>query len=148
MNRLREYLQRLDPIDFAWGGAFCALVTLASGFGLSDLVVVLVGSLLWAVGGAPHFGKAWRRVGCPALVGLSFIIKTGSWLGVPAALATFGVLTLGYGLPSTQPPDEGSMLGRIAWKLAKGNENLATLYARGTIYAAAWLCFFVASVLK
>lgn len=87
---------------------------------------------LWALGGAT--AKGIRRIGCPMVVGAALWHTTGNWVAsliwVPVAWVT---LSVGYGLPSTQPPDAGSVLGRWAYAVCRKNERLASILTRSLI---------------
>jgi len=96
------------------------------------LWAVPVCAFLWALTGSEskYNYKLWRRLGVP-LIWASTLWTWQAFLCVPIA---FAFLSLGYGLPSTQPPDEGSSLGKVMWKLSGENELLANLLTRGFIY--------------
>ena len=57
--------------------------------------------------------NAWRRVGCPLVMALAFLGLHGHLLAVAISGGLqYGAMSIGYGTPSTQPPDAGSWLGR------------------------------------
>lgn len=99
--------------------------------GLWAVLLACCTSILWALGGMKE--KSWRRWGVP-LVTASFISLLNStlviWASVPVV---WGILSIGYGIPSDNPPDEGSALGRF-WYLLISDEFWATFLTRGTIY--------------
>lgn len=99
--------------------------------------VLLTGPLcafLWALSGAHGFSKVWRRIGV-ALV-LSIALLRG-WEWCFSFLTAFGVLSLGYGIPTF--PDRGSALGRFFTRFF--SDVLANDFVRGTIAALLWLAF-------
>lgn len=105
------------------------------------LPLALVSSMLWAYGGAEGTSKAWRRIGVPAATA-GFVVAfnpTMVWMlaFIPAG---WGALTVGYGMPSTQPPDEGSTLGRLMLKVLK-NYKIAEFATRLTTYLLFWAAF-------
>lgn len=102
--------------------------------------VALVTSFFWAYTGAGA-SKLYRRLGVPALISTACAITTHSWIPLISILPAFGVLSIGYGIPTTQPFDEGSWLGRICFGWAKGSEKLADIYCRGIIYILLALAF-------
>ena len=106
---------KLDYKDFFTGaiyGLICCFY-----LGPWGLPITLLIGLLWALGGAGWLGfNSWRRVGVPFVLFLMFKWHNPSGWPYLGALATFGALSIGYGEPSTQPPDEGSFLGRIFGK--------------------------------
>ena len=102
--------------------------------------------ILWSMGGTVN--KAYRRVGCSLLPVLVVFIHsqdgTGTlnlwpWLSFPLAYA---VLCIGYGMPSSQPYDEGSALGRF-WDrvFVLSSDYWANFFTRATIYFLLALAF-------
>ena len=116
-------------------GALGAIFGLSLAFfiGWLALIPAVACGFLWAYGGSGA-GKAWRRVGVP-LVALAAIVLARLPVDLFQALVMTGialaVLTLGYGTPSTQPPDEGSTLGKFFFAFVK--DPMATYLTRGTI---------------
>ena len=104
------------------------------------LAIAPVTSFFWAYTGAGA-SKLYRRLGVPLVIASACAVVTHSWVPFISVPLAFAVLSIGYGIPSTQPPDAGSWLGRIAFKLAKSNEKKADLYCRGLIYALLTLAF-------
>lgn len=148
MKHFFDLLDTIDAnIDFFYGALFGALALLFGG-GWFSLITVPACSVLYAMGGDDDWQSAWRDVGCSAVMSLCLVLATGNLLFLGAGVATFGLFTVGLGLPSTQPPDAGSPVGRIAWKLAKGQEWLANIYAHAFLYASGWAVYFTASVLR
>ena len=94
-------------IGFIYGLISCFAV------GFYGVFIAAGCSFLWALGGAGWLGtNMWRRIGCPLLMFGAFKWQnpsSWSWLGLALSIAA---LCTGYGEPSTQPPDEGSWLGR------------------------------------
>lgn len=80
--------------------------------GLWGLWAAWITAGLWAAGGAGLYEtKAWRRVGCPLLICSAFFPLHHLGAAVSFVLQ-FGAFSIGYGVPSAQPPDAGSWLGR------------------------------------
>ncbi len=75
--------------------------------------------------------KLWRRFGIPFLYTLAAFLSIANWW-VLTILLMFGVLSLGYGIP-TPPSDNGSPLGRFWYDLVHGDEKLATALTRTTL---------------
>ena len=121
--------------EAALGAAFGASLGFFVG-PIMGVAAALGCAFLWALGGAENSKKAWRRLGVP-LVALDVFILAHVPIKFPLVLAStgaaFGVLTIGYGIPSTQPPDAGSWLGRFFYKLAGSREVPAALLTRGTL---------------
>lgn len=96
-------------------------------------------SLLWALGGSVN--KIWRRVGATSAVVIFLTVTTTKLWVLCFAFGLFAVLSIGYGIPSTQPPDKGSWLGRFFFNYFHQNETLADLMTRWTIAVLVALCF-------
>lgn len=98
--------------DFFSGFLVAQITALA--IGPWSLLIGLFSGIAWVAGGQGWLGtKGWRRIGVPLLVCLPFALS-GHILGaVISGFGQFGVHCIGYGEPSTQPPDIGSWLGRI-----------------------------------
>lgn len=83
--------------------------------GWSGVIVALGCSALWWMAGRGIGGtKLWRIIGCPIVLCMS----SGHTLAILISMCLqFGWMSVGWGVPSTQPPDAGSWLGRIfgAW---------------------------------
>lgn len=109
------------------------------------LITVPLCAFLWAWTGAGH-GVIWRKVLMPAITVGAICVTRHSWhpaIGLPFMML---VLSLGYGIPSTRPPDPGSMLGRFWWSKTDGitekeHQDHAEFLTRFTIYIALGLCF-------
>lgn len=108
--------------------------------GFWAIPVSLVTSFFWAYTGAGA-SKLYRRLGVPALISGVCSVVTHSWIPLISILPAFGVLSIGYGIPSTQPPDGGSWLGRLCWTYAGFDEKRAELYCRTIIYVLLALTF-------
>ena len=102
------------------------------------LVAIPVCALLWALSGDGK-SKLFRRLGVPLV--WAFSLHTG--FAFVCVLTGFLSLCIGYGLPSTQPPDEGSALGRFFWKLTGGNVLLSNILTRGLIYIGLVIPFLI-----
>lgn len=109
--------------------------------GLWAIPTSVVTSLLWAMGGATGGNKLYRRLGVPTIIGVVVGIVCHSWTPLLSIPPAFGVLSIGYGIPTTQPVDEGSWLGRLCFKWSKQNEKLAEIYCRTIIYTLLALAF-------
>ena len=148
MHNIIDTFKRIEArVDFFYGALFGA-VPFCFGAGWWVLITVPICAFLYAIGGDDDYRSAWRDVGCSAVNSTCLILATGNLLFVGAGLATFGLLTVGLGLPSTNPPDAGSPVGRVAWKLAKQKEWLANIYTRVFLYSALWLIYFVCSIAR
>lgn len=109
-------------------------------FGHWTWVVAPVVTALWRMGGADGYSKAYRRIGVPATICGVCLILTGNYAFVVSGLLMWGVLTIGYGIPSTQPPDEGSTIGRFFFELFGRDEKKADLATRAFIGFLLALC--------
>ena len=78
--------------------------------------------------------KFWRRLGVPIVTSLVSAICLHSYVPLLSILPVYACFTIGYGLPSTQPPDEGSALGRFWYKFFKQDYHKADVATRATIY--------------
>lgn len=107
--------------------------------GALGLLALIICPLLWALSGMHGQDKIWRRLGVPVVWALAILAHCHNWYVLLAIPMSFGALCIGYGIPSTQPPDEGSWLGRFYYNLCKKNEQWANILTRGTIYGLA-LC--------
>ena len=116
-------------LGLAFGGSMMIFVGIVPG-----LVLGLVCGLLWAIGGS-GLGRAWRFVGVPVAGWIA--LGLGGYHIVPCLIGSVHasvVLSLGYGIPSDQPKDDGSPIGRFFYYgLAKMREDVATLWTRGTL---------------
>lgn len=82
------------------------------------LCVALVCGTLWALGGS--LKKSYRRWGVPGVITIAFAAAgalsrdvSGVVTGLSFFLWLHLVCRLGYGIPSLQPKDEGSRIGRF-----------------------------------
>lgn len=97
------------------------------------LIAALPCSFLWALSGSGS-SKLFRRVGVPVIWSSCLYITEQNvlvFILIPIAAL---MLSLGYGIPSTQPPDSGSALGRFFWNLTGQNVLLSNIMTRGVIY--------------
>lgn len=131
----------LNVEELIVGGVFGAFLWVF--IGAWAILTVPLCAFLWAWTGAGN-GAIWRKLGCPlvACIAIWMVDKNWSvWIGfLPMCL----VLSMGYGIPSMQPPDEGSPLGRFWFKKFKGNMQRAQWATRATIYTLLALCFIPA----
>jgi len=104
--------------------------------GFLGLIIVALGAVLGALGGAENSSKSFRRVLIPLILTVFAFLNTQSIL-VLTILSMCGALSIGYGIPSFsnyhEYNDEGSALGRFWFNLFKKNETLANIFTRGTI---------------
>lgn len=101
--------------DFFYGFAIAQVTAFV--WGAWSLAVGVVSGICWVGGGQGWLGtKAWRRIGVPILVSLPFgLLGHALGCGISGSLQMLWH-TVGYGEPSSNPPDEGSWLGRIFGK--------------------------------
>lgn len=150
---------KLNPVELAVGTVVVGVWFYFLGW--LTIPGALLGSLLWSLGGADGYSKAWRRIGVPAIMCLFSALWLKSFWPLISFLPFFGVLTIGYGIPSWNGPngsqdDEGSFLGRLCYKLVGGKEwydpesdQAATILLRGflalliglTLLPFAWFNF-------
>ena len=120
-------------------GAVCGFCTVLW-TGVLCIPLTTLTAILWAVGGAGI--KSVRRYGVPFVWCLAVYFAHGgnllAFLPFPFMVA---LLSIGYGLPSTQPYDEGSFLGRFWWKITdwpdqskEEHEMMAEFWTRASIY--------------
>lgn len=129
---------KLNKEELIIGGIFGGL--LAIFIGPWAVLTALLCSFLWAWTGAGN-GAIWRKVGCPLVACGSIFLVHHHWQVWVGFIPMVIVLSLGYGIPSTQPPDAGSPLGRFWYKISPKYANVLT---RGTIYTLLLLCFIPA----
>lgn len=91
-----------------------------------NLAIGLLSAVLWAYGGAEFGKKVVRRLGVPVLIVVSAIFGGQPWWAVISIPLGFGILSIGYGIPSTQPPDAGSALGRFWYRISPKWSNVLT----------------------
>lgn len=140
----------LNKSELAWGAAFGAVFVFKIGF--LALLIAPFTAVLWALGGlsATQGGnKLFRRLACPGIPALAVYLTHGMQFDVLFSWSfAFFPLCLGYGLPSTQPPDAGSWLGQVAFKITKGSQFWSDVLVRGTIFALLMLAFLPAWLVK
>jgi len=93
--------------------------------GIWAIPVIFINGWLWAYGGHMLTDKNWRRIGVPLLTCVMMTIRTKSWLPMVCFFPFYGILTMGYGIPTFVEgwEDDGSSLGRFWWKLLGGKEK-------------------------
>lgn len=111
------------------------------------LPLALLTSFLWAYTGWGA-SKLYRRLGVPLLCGGIVALVYHSLIPLISVPLAFGVLSIGYGIPTTQPPDEGSLLGQVCFELSNKNERLAEIYCRTTIYTLLAIAFIPCWITK
>lgn len=110
---MRFFNYELDQKDFVAGVIYGLFSVFGAGF--FGFVVAMVTGFLWAMGGAGVWGtNFWRRYLCPLVMGAVFSIAgfNPHFCAVSAALQIVA-MHIGYSMPSMQPPDRGSFLGRF-----------------------------------
>ena len=141
MTYLIKFNKEELGIGAAFGLSFLPAVFPALGFGAA-VGLALICAVLWAIGGS-GWGRAWRFFGAPAAAFIFLALGHINPMSCLKGLAIAGaVLTFGYGIPDPEflpgdPPgrpwpdrDEGSFLGRIFYKIAKGNQWWANVLTR------------------
>jgi hypothetical protein len=94
----------------------------------TNLGIIFVLSMLGAISGQ---GFKWmRRFVFPAIIMIYALIIVKSWWCL-SIYSISGWLSMGYGIPDLT--DEGSFLGRLFYKLFKGNRLWTNIMTRGTI---------------
>lgn len=150
----------LNKKEFALGVGFGAALSFFVGplLGFSSAVA---GGFLWSIGGSGA-GRVYRYAGVPLMTLAVFSVarSTGGQITPLVAIgSTFVaalVLSVGYGIPTLTPPDEGSTFGRFVYKLALRHvsanghskesyadllERVSTLIVRLTLAAALALAY-------
>lgn len=128
-NAKGGHKMRLNKEELAIGGIFGGAWAYFTG--AWTFLLIPACAVLWALGGSEN--KLYRRIG---VAGVSYALVTAvthqPWAGLASGLAVFGVLSLGYGIPTAQPKDEGSVLGRF-WHRLLRNEALSQAATRATV---------------
>lgn len=138
-------MKKLNAEEILYGAVFGGSMVYWT-LGYAFLVAPVCG-VLWALSGRDESTKLWRRLGCPAVQAAALYLVTKSIWVIGAIPIGYGILSLGYGVPSTQPPDSGSALGRFFYEKTKGNELLANLGVRGFIMGLLFLDFAIFAVI-
>lgn len=102
------------------------------------LACIPITSFFWALSGSEGQLKLWRRLGCPLVVGTGLFLMNHNIYMIFGVVLSFLVLSIGYGIPSTQPPDAGSILGRFWFKIS---EKYANVLTRTTIFTLLFFSF-------
>jgi hypothetical protein len=104
-------------VGFSYGSSMWPVI------GWIAVVPGIICALLWAIGGSGP--KLIRRIGVPIVVTASLAF-TSLWL-IPLILPLWGIVSIGYGMPSADGSDKGSALGRFyTCFLSKKAANWAT----------------------
>jgi len=109
---------------------------------ICSLVVIACG-YLWERSGRSGEKKFWRRYICPLVFMVPVMINHPSWWLVGSYFALMGSISCGYGIPTTQPEDPGSAIGRF-WYTGFAEtmhpdvpettlQRYSTMFTRGTI---------------
>jgi hypothetical protein len=93
-------------------------------------LIITFCSLLGALGGVVN--KDYRRFTLPLILTLYVIFKLPDWK-VLSMLFMMLAFSIGYGIPSEFPPDEGSVLGRFFMQIFHNNTILSNLACRGIV---------------
>jgi hypothetical protein len=110
--------------------------------GIGAIVLGVGTGILYRMGGAGIWKtKGWRRVGIPVL--LVAVNHLPLLYSVGAGLATFGLLTVGYG-HIDRNDSEGSPFGNWCWKVSGENEVLSLIMSRGLIVCGIWITWGIA----
>jgi len=117
-----------------------SILTMLAAHWLTWIITVPLCAFLWALTGSEskYNYKLWRRLGVPLVWALSL----WTWQALICVPIAFGFLSIGYGMPSTQPIDDGSWLGRNMLKLFR-DYNTANIITRAIIYWGAISPFLV-----
>jgi len=121
-------------IGFTVGICSCLVI------GFWAIPVSLVTSFSWSYTAAAA-SKLYRRLGVPLVISSACAVVAHSWLPLISVPLAFGVLSIGYGIPSTQPPDAGSWLGALCLVYMGGDEKKANVLCRVIIYTLLALAF-------
>ena len=128
---------KLNLEEMMWGACFGLFFY--PWVGLSSILLALICSVLWALSGA-GYPKILRRGLVPLLASTLVLLKTGNQLVMLSVPLAFCVLSMGYGIPSQMPYDEGSALGRFWYRIV--GERWANLTTRLTIILFLLLSYF------
>ena len=113
----------LNKEEMVWGASFG--IAFFGVVGWLAIPQAILCAYLWALSGAGE-SKLFRRFGCPLIVSLTaYIVSKDVWVWVSLPIA-FGILSLGYGIPSQMPYDEGSTLGKFWNRISQKHANLLT----------------------
>lgn len=126
-------------IKDSWEETFIGFI-LGLGFFLAigwwAILLGIATGILWKLGGLGFLQtKLWRRLGCPLAILIA--LNHYTWATGLAVLASWGILSLGYGSRSTQPYDHGTWLGNF-WQNLLG-ERWGKCAARLTILISIWI---------
>lgn len=143
-------MKQLNKEELAYGFVFGA--SMAYWTHLWAIPTAVICAYLWARSGMEGEAKFWRRVLCPVIQNAALTISiqySPEFIiaSMAAGACATMMLSVGYGIPSTQPPDPGSVLGRYFFRLAKGNELIANLMIRGLIMSVIILAFALAAMI-
>ena len=133
---------KLNREEFILGAMF--MLAFSPVTQLWAIILSPVTAILWALSGA-GYPKLLRRFVVPFIACMMVYIYQHSWHIWIALPIAFGILSLGYGTPSTQPYDPGSKLGQwVYWKLSGQREGLASLITRTIIFSSLAITFILA----
>lgn len=142
-------MKKLNPNELLVG-FLVPFVACVYWIGWWSIPVCAATSITWALGGA--YGHSIRVWGVPALLCGSVGLTHGGFFYLFPYLPMAGILSIGYGIPSMYPHDDGSALGALWLKFVQTvfpaespyvQDALANFYTRGTIY----LLFVLSSLL-
>jgi len=100
--------------------------------GLWTIGIAVGTAVLWRAGGSDDYPKIVRRLGVPALIGISLYLITGQSLILWSILPAFGIASIGYGIPTWHTngalEDEGSTIGAFIYhKIVRGKQAHASV---------------------
>lgn len=137
----KESIMKLNKEELLIGAIFAASFALFTGWWC--LFTIPACAFFWAMGGSRS--KLWRRIGVPVVFTAALFLEHG-WWGFPLICGPlmFLALSIGYGIPSMYPYDEGSVMGRfifnILFDVANDDEagwvpKVASLWTRFGFYS-------------
>lgn len=132
-------------IGFIFALAFTPVI------GWWSLALAPITSFLWALTGSESKwnSKLWRRLLVPFLACLAVYLVKGNWQIWVSLPFAFGILSMGYGIPTIAPGradhDEGSWLGKFWYRIKPEWANWLT---RGTIYSLLFTSFLIGILWK
>lgn len=99
-----------------------------------NIIVSLIGGVMWRLGGADGFSKGFRRYGVSGIIGILATLKTKkAWLGILTMGLAFGAFSLGYG--------ESSSIAQFVYKLGIYEDPLLDITIRAIVGLAYGLSF-------
>lgn len=115
-------MNQLNKNEIMWG--FLYALSFYFKIGWVALCLTPICSYLWAVSGAGE-SKLFRRLLIPTITSVSCAIILVSTQPLYSIPLSFGVLSLGYGIPDVNDP-YGSWIGHMAYKINYKHAELIT----------------------